>query len=336
MKKYLFFGEKREIGKYEYIFRFIVLMIINSYIFISMSYGFSKKDYVILIVLIILGFANLSLVALVEKDAFFRVGDRKKRFIVTSISQIMILSLILSIAFVIMYNHVNYNDYSILKSEVNAYLADKYDREFVVKDDIEKRKSLYHLKCYPKDNPEIEFLTIWKKGDLKKSRDTYLNYKWNYQAEPEATMVIEDYYGEDALIHFQFWTTNDGLMDITDEVKHMDYEEVIRKYKDKVSIDIHCYTFSSGLDQKKESERAYQVIENYLRKNAGDGMFHIYFFAEDHKEELMRQYEADNGFFWIKGTSDFTKMYKKGELLNILHLTPGIEKEEIGNHFYYK
>ena len=79
-------------------------------------------------------------------------------------------------------------------------------------------------------------------------------------------------------MHFEFWTTNDGLLDISDEVKNMDYDEIKEKYKDKVYLHVSCYTFTHKLDKEKESKRAYELQENFLRKNAGDWIFEVLFF----------------------------------------------------------
>ena len=61
-----------------------------------------------------------------------------------------------------------------------------------------------------------------------------------------------------------------------------------------------------------------------------------FFFSEEHKDELMKEYEKDNVFFWGKDTSDHNKMHKNGQLINMLNLTPGVKKEDIIDHFYYE
>lgn len=332
--KELFFKEKRDVGKYEKISIFVFILMINSIIHLL---DFSLiRNFIVVMMVLILGCLNLIFVPLLENEAFFQVENRKKRFIVSSFIKMIILCIIGIVVYIMIFVNMFYRSDAVLKEDVDQYLTNKYKRAFVVTDEIDRRNSYYYVACYPKNNPEVKFLTIWKKGDLEKSRDTYLNSKWTNQAEPEIKALVKETYGKDTLMYFQLWTTNEGLLDISDEVKDMDYHEMIQKYKEEVSLDVDCYIFIRELDEKKESERAYNIVNHYLDKNAGDWRLHIYYFNENNKEDLLRQYETDHHFFRIKDTSDYDKMHKNNQLINMLYLHKGIKKDEIINHFYYK
>lgn len=224
-----------------------------------------------------------------------------------------------------------YRDSTILMGEVENYLSNKYDEDFIVMDDITRNGPWYYVSCYPKTDVDIRFIVVWHKGKPEKATDTYINSRLKYPDELKLIQYIRETLGYDTLMYFEFYLT-----DIRNDMKDMENQDILEKYKDKLYIDVQCHTFVNELNPKEEIDRAYSMLENYFYDKFGDWNLHIYFYSENYKNVLTQQYEENNNFFKTMDTATANRLYKEGQLINALHLCPGIANEQAMDHYYYR
>lgn len=178
-----------------------------------------------------------------------------------------------------------------IQKNMTDYLKNTYGKEFVVgKPKISGNEfigfSNYMADAYPKDDPDLKFNIIWNKNKPDVFQDNYLGTKWSKQGTAVMEKKLREVYGDD------FWLKEYWLSYNDKRVKDWNYPEIIKKYADKMRVDIRYFVFIDGKQDKKyEAERAYKILkENCIDLKIMQYNFGVTYVLKEKKSALNEVY----------------------------------------------
>lgn len=211
-----------------------------------------------------------------------------------------------------------------VKKKMTEYLKSTYNKEFVVEEPQLTGNegfgyNVYQAYAYPSDDTKMRFRVIWEKGEPGIFDDGYIDTLWRNPAMKEFNELLNDIYGKNvfSIYGFNFNFKRYGK-DIND-VKDLTYSDVIKKYPDKILIDMKYYVFVDGsIDKREEAEKAYRVLKQHvLDKNIDSFSLIVNFMSDDFREEFDKN--IDSVRLGRKGFERDT-LHNNGKLINSIML----------------
>ena len=161
----------------------------------------------------------------------------------------------------------------VVQKGMEEYLKNKYESEFVVEKPMLTGNAgfgykVYQAYAYPKDKPELRFVTKWDKGEPGKYDDWYLSNKWTSEGEVEVAKVLKEVYGEDVPYIYSYYLSTYRHNLLTPEEYKMTYRDTLEKYVGDSSTTIKYVLFRDGeIDKKAEAEKVYEVYKKLVYDN---------------------------------------------------------------------
>ncbi|AEV70559.1 hypothetical protein [Acetivibrio clariflavus] len=178
----------------------------------------------------------------------------------------------------------------------------------------------------------------WQIGDPGVFDDGYIHAKWREPAQEEFNRLLKEIYGENitSLYGFNF-NSKYHKIDFND-VKDLSYEDVVKKYADKIYIDMKYYVFVEGeFNKREEAEKVYSLLKQHVlgREIVSFGLV-VNYMASDFKKEF---YDNFVDVRYGRNGYDDETLYNKGKFINTMGLV-GVDLKDdyindIINEFEY-
>lgn len=221
----------------------------------------------------------------------------------------------------------------VVQKGMEKYLENRYGSEFVVEKPILTGNAgfgynVYQAYAYPKDKPELRFVTSWDNGDPGRYDDGYLRVKWTAEGKVEVAKVLKEVYGEDVPFIYDYYLSTYRQDLLSPEEFKMTYRDTLEKYVEDSSTRIEYVLFRDGeIDKTVEAEKAFEVYKRLIYDNSILQGYRIYivYIPKEYKEEFMPRFnEAKN-----KQIYDYTpeKLFEEVHLINSLSIF-GVSKNQ--------
>lgn len=177
--------------------------------------------------------------------------------------------------------------------EIQNYLQEKYQKEFVVTDlDYIPATKKYVMSAYPKEDPSLEFQVSQYSYSIE-VEENYLSEKWSKEAEEKYKLIIEQSFPESFDFNIHVGIKNNEMKNLSSNSL---YQDLMSKNDERLYHDftVNVIVNLDELNRDVEIKRIYNFIKYLKNNNFHDVSLDIRYLDSALKKQLNREEVTDS------------------------------------------
>ena len=205
----------------------------------------------------------------------------------------------------------------IVRNKIEKAIEKKYGLDFDVElPEIQGNEGFGYdvmlAKARTTTGDRFDFNVQWVISKDKLDYDTYISAKMGHEAWKIWESKLNASYGEVYGVYYMFGVNADFESSHYNELKDMKVEEILKKYPEKILVEIQFSTVVNNLDVDVEAKRIYELTRWFGEKELSGITFIVTFGQNEKKVEFLKRYKD--------GGSSPQRMYDDGVLINVFRI----------------